>query len=177
MIDWILEKFTDIDTRESAHGFSNELLDQGVFLHMNRRLRFLDGHYFYCLRTINPNSTISFDEEKLHSPDGEGKGCGGSPVTVSDIESEGEDADSAPTDEPLVDNSSTPKLGAASSVQWFLSKFGRPSLSLSNAELPASSSPINKPPRALRREKIALVKSIGVDMDPQKRSGMCRLDF
>lgn len=170
MVDWILEKFGDIDTREAACAFANELLEQGVFLHMNRRHRFLDGHYFYCLRTEKPPTPTEVGDAVNGAEEHDSGDI--SPVTVSGTE-DGEESDS-PVERPLADSTHTPKLGPASSVQWFLSKFGLPPLS--NAEVPISSaSPIK--PRVVRREKIALVKSIGVDMDLQRRSGICFLGF
>ncbi|KAJ3412424.1 vacuolar membrane-associated protein iml1 [Chytridiales sp. JEL 0842] len=48
-VEWMLREFEDIDTREDAITFGNELLSKGIFEHANKKHRFLDGHYFYRL--------------------------------------------------------------------------------------------------------------------------------
>lgn len=50
-VEWMVRVFSDIHTREEAVQFGNLLLSKGVFMHVNRRHRFLDGHYFYRLKT------------------------------------------------------------------------------------------------------------------------------
>ncbi|KAJ3288894.1 vacuolar membrane-associated protein iml1 [Borealophlyctis nickersoniae] len=49
-VDWMVRTLSDINTREEAVDFGNELLEQGFFEHANRKHRFLDGHYFYRLK-------------------------------------------------------------------------------------------------------------------------------
>ena len=44
---WILRNFRDIETREEAVEFGNELMDHGLFQHVERRHNFRDGNYFY----------------------------------------------------------------------------------------------------------------------------------
>lgn len=48
-VDWIVRNFVDIDSREDAVTFGNELMDRGFFQHIFNKHRFLDGHYFYRL--------------------------------------------------------------------------------------------------------------------------------
>lgn len=48
-VDWMMRTLRDVNTREDATEFGNELLERGVFEHANRKHRFLDGHYFYRL--------------------------------------------------------------------------------------------------------------------------------
>ncbi|KAI8912550.1 hypothetical protein EDD86DRAFT_201680 [Gorgonomyces haynaldii] len=49
-VDWLIKRFSDIDTREQAVEFGNHLLSNGVFEHANSKHKFLDGFYFYRLR-------------------------------------------------------------------------------------------------------------------------------
>lgn len=58
-IDWITLHFTDIESREAAAEYANELLEKGVFIHMNKKHKFLDGHYFY---RISSEFVIQSDE-------------------------------------------------------------------------------------------------------------------
>ncbi|RKO93162.1 hypothetical protein BDK51DRAFT_18831, partial [Blyttiomyces helicus] len=49
-VEWILRSFSDVETREDAIEFGNELLERGFFEHANRKHRFLDGYYYYRLK-------------------------------------------------------------------------------------------------------------------------------
>ncbi|KAJ3226626.1 vacuolar membrane-associated protein iml1 [Clydaea vesicula] len=49
LVDWMLLKFSDIKSREEAVAFGIELQQKGLFYHMNKRLNFIDGHFFYHL--------------------------------------------------------------------------------------------------------------------------------
>ncbi|KAL1962904.1 hypothetical protein VTN77DRAFT_9082 [Rasamsonia byssochlamydoides] len=44
---WLLQNFRDIDTREEAVEFGNELMKHGLFQHVEQRHNFRDGNYFY----------------------------------------------------------------------------------------------------------------------------------
>ena len=44
---WMLDNFKDIETREEAQEFGNELMKSGLFQHVERRHRFRDGNFFY----------------------------------------------------------------------------------------------------------------------------------
>ncbi|KAJ5179866.1 Vacuolar membrane-associated protein iml1 [Penicillium capsulatum] len=44
---WLLQNFRDIDTREEAVDFGNELIKHGLFQHVEKRHNFRDGNYFY----------------------------------------------------------------------------------------------------------------------------------
>ncbi|KAK9462498.1 uncharacterized protein V1516DRAFT_670425 [Lipomyces oligophaga] len=46
---WLLENFKDIDTSEAAVEYGNELMQAGLFHHVEHRHTFLEGHYFYQL--------------------------------------------------------------------------------------------------------------------------------
>ena len=49
-VDWFLQNFADIDSREDAVNFGNILLNQGYFEHVLAKHGFLDGHYFYRIK-------------------------------------------------------------------------------------------------------------------------------
>lgn len=50
LVNWLIEHFSDIDTREEAVEYGQELMNRGLFNHVESRHGFLDGHYFYQLR-------------------------------------------------------------------------------------------------------------------------------
>lgn len=47
MTDWILSNFKDVETRDEAIAVGNELMEQGLFQHVERRHQFREGNYFY----------------------------------------------------------------------------------------------------------------------------------
>ncbi|VEU23644.1 DEKNAAC104972 [Brettanomyces naardenensis] len=49
-VSWLIENFEDIDNREEAVDYGNQMMDRGLFKHVNSRHHFLDGHYFYEIR-------------------------------------------------------------------------------------------------------------------------------
>lgn len=59
--NWLLSSFKDIDTREEAVEFGNELMQHGLFHHVSTRHTFKDGNYFY---TIAPEHRISRPESR-----------------------------------------------------------------------------------------------------------------
>ncbi|ODQ61550.1 hypothetical protein WICANDRAFT_75759 [Wickerhamomyces anomalus NRRL Y-366-8] len=62
LASWLIENFQDINTREEAVQFGNYLMDQGLFIHVESRHRFLDGHYFYQISSqyiVDPNAPSS----------------------------------------------------------------------------------------------------------------------
>lgn len=44
---WLVDCFEDIDTREAAVSYGQNLLSKGVFKHVELRHGFIDGYYFY----------------------------------------------------------------------------------------------------------------------------------
>lgn len=44
---WLLQNLRDIDSREEAVKFGNELMKHGLFQHVEKRHNFRDGNYFY----------------------------------------------------------------------------------------------------------------------------------
>ncbi|PWY82178.1 hypothetical protein BO70DRAFT_387264 [Aspergillus heteromorphus CBS 117.55] len=61
---WLLHNFRDIDSREEAVEFGNELMKHGLFQHVEKRHNFRDGNYFYQisseLRAARPESRGSW---------------------------------------------------------------------------------------------------------------------
>ena len=47
LVNWLLDNFDDITTRDEAVAYGNELMQEGLFVHVENRHKFLDGHYFY----------------------------------------------------------------------------------------------------------------------------------
>lgn len=47
LTSWMLQNFRDIDTREEAVEFGNDLMKDGLFQHVVKRHNFRDGNYFY----------------------------------------------------------------------------------------------------------------------------------
>jgi DEP domain-containing protein 5 len=45
--NWLISSFKDIDSREEAVEFGNELMQHGLFHHVSTRHTFKDGNYFY----------------------------------------------------------------------------------------------------------------------------------
>ncbi|AET39927.1 GTPase-activating protein IML1 Ecym_5150 [Eremothecium cymbalariae DBVPG len=46
-VNWLIENFSDIDTRDEAVAYGQQLMGDGLFHHVESRHGFLDGHYFY----------------------------------------------------------------------------------------------------------------------------------
>ena len=44
---WLLQNFRDVDTRDEAVELGNELMENGMFQHVEQRHNFRDGNYFY----------------------------------------------------------------------------------------------------------------------------------
>lgn len=49
LVSWLIENFEDIDTREEAVEYGNQLMSQKLFSHAVSKHNFLDGHYFYMM--------------------------------------------------------------------------------------------------------------------------------
>jgi hypothetical protein len=47
LTNWLLTNFKDIETRDEAVDFGNELMDKGLFQHVQRRHQFRDGNFFF----------------------------------------------------------------------------------------------------------------------------------
>lgn len=62
--NWLIANFKDIDSREEAVEFGNELMRHGLFYHVSTRHTFKDGNYFYTIapehRVLRPESRSSW---------------------------------------------------------------------------------------------------------------------
>jgi len=70
LVSWLIESFQDINTREEAVQFGNQIMDQGLFFHVESRHRFLDGHYFYQISAkyiVDPNTLAAEPQSKARS--------------------------------------------------------------------------------------------------------------
>ncbi|CAG8443401.1 11453_t:CDS:1 [Ambispora leptoticha] len=73
-VDWLIKNFSDIDTRETAIEFGNDLQNRGLFDHCTKRHRFLDGFYYYQLKkeyAPQRNSRSWFGNQKNNNKDPE----------------------------------------------------------------------------------------------------------
>lgn len=65
---WLVQNFRDIDSREEAVEFGNELMKHGLLQHVERRHNFRDGNYFYQIcneyRVSRPESRGSWFPQK-----------------------------------------------------------------------------------------------------------------
>ncbi|EGX53875.1 hypothetical protein AOL_s00004g534 [Orbilia oligospora ATCC 24927] len=50
-VTWMLLNFKDLDTREEAVEYGNDLMKEGLFQHVERRHAFRDGNFFYQLQS------------------------------------------------------------------------------------------------------------------------------
>ena len=48
-VTWLLENFRDVNDREDAVRLGNELMKEGLFVHVEKRHNFRDGNFFYQL--------------------------------------------------------------------------------------------------------------------------------
>ncbi|OAX83993.1 hypothetical protein ACJ72_01642 [Emergomyces africanus] len=76
---WMLQNFRDIDTREEAVEFGNELMKHGLICHVQKRHNFRDGNYFYQItdeyRIARPESRSGWFQARKsipNTPMGEG---------------------------------------------------------------------------------------------------------
>ncbi|KAF2829191.1 hypothetical protein CC86DRAFT_345737 [Ophiobolus disseminans] len=47
LVNWLLPNFKDIETRDEAVELGNELMNKGLFMHVQRRHQFRDGNFFF----------------------------------------------------------------------------------------------------------------------------------
>ena len=60
LVDFLLEHFEDIETREEAVDYGNKLMSEKVFSHVVSKHNFLDGHYFYYLEKNFTENSAKF---------------------------------------------------------------------------------------------------------------------
>jgi hypothetical protein len=47
LVNWLLSNFKDIETRDEAVELGNELMNKGLFVHVQKRHQFRDGNFFF----------------------------------------------------------------------------------------------------------------------------------
>jgi hypothetical protein len=47
LVNWLLSNFKDIETRDDAVELGNELMNKGLFIHVQKRHQFRDGNFFF----------------------------------------------------------------------------------------------------------------------------------
>ncbi|KAH7395088.1 hypothetical protein DE146DRAFT_615572 [Phaeosphaeria sp. MPI-PUGE-AT-0046c] len=47
LVNWLLSNFKDVETRDEAVELGNELMNKGLFIHVQRRHQFRDGNFFF----------------------------------------------------------------------------------------------------------------------------------
>ncbi|SCV99331.1 LAFE_0A00804g1_1 [Lachancea fermentati] len=67
MVNWIIEHYSDIDTREEAVLYGQNLMNKGLFVHVENRHGFLDGHYFYQISPTYVYESKSQEKSKVDS--------------------------------------------------------------------------------------------------------------
>ncbi|KAJ9219219.1 hypothetical protein DTO169C6_8412 [Paecilomyces variotii] len=119
---WLLQNFRDIDTREEAVEFGNELMKHGLFQHVEKRHNFRDGNYFYQIaseyRVSKPESRTGW----FPAPRKPDKSVPSTPVIENPKDSpSGGRARSESTDETATSTLNTPSK-SKSKVAIMLSK-------------------------------------------------------
>ncbi|KAK2744193.1 vacuolar membrane-associated protein iml1 [Onygenales sp. PD_40] len=108
---WMLQNFRDIDTREEAVEFGNELMKHGLIVHVQRRHNFRDGNYFYQIsdeyRIARPESRAGWFHARKsipNTPMGEGMRDSPSSYHAKSEKSVGEHSSRTNTPTPLKSN-------------------------------------------------------------------------
>ncbi|KAL8800325.1 MAG: hypothetical protein Q9182_005252 [Xanthomendoza sp. 2 TL-2023] len=113
LASWLLQNFRDVDSREEATELGNELMQGGLFQHVEKRHNFRDGNYFYQVasdyRSARPESRSSWfgskraDRSVPSTPISEGPGqetAQASGSRSSSIEDGREDPSPTPVEQP-----------------------------------------------------------------------------
>ncbi|SCU91663.1 LAME_0E13366g1_1 [Lachancea meyersii CBS 8951] len=78
LVNWLIENFLDIDTRDDAVSYGQDLMNQGLFVHVENRHGFLDGHYFYQISSKYVNGlevkNVDIDERSSQAENVSRKG-------------------------------------------------------------------------------------------------------
>lgn len=74
LVLWLLKNVADIDTRDDATQFGQELKQRGLFSHVESRHGLLDGHYFYAMEPQYQLSEVAGGGAGANSAAGGGSG-------------------------------------------------------------------------------------------------------
>lgn len=150
LVAWLLERFEDIDNREEATSYGQELFDRGLFNHVEERHGFLDGHYFYKFTKeyITENSAW-FAKKK---PDKSAEKTSDSNPGTPNYSRNNSDVDS--TKSPLVESTQD------------LHKISSNLLLNDTSDISSQSDSLGK----VKYKKFILSRSVKYDVDPQRLS-------
>jgi hypothetical protein len=90
LVTWLVDNFNDINTREEATEFGEELMDKEFLNHVENRHKFLDGYYFYTLNqpepSENPSSPLKSEDLRSRSNSiGSNNGKFGSKLSMTPV--------------------------------------------------------------------------------------------
>jgi hypothetical protein len=116
LVNWLLSNFKDVETRDEAVELGNELMDKGLFIHVQRRHPFRDGNFFFQIaaehRAPRPESRTGWfgirrvDKSVPSTPSTEGPRA--SPLTAKSVKSRPSTADSSSTSDSGQEGEKTP---------------------------------------------------------------------
>jgi len=105
LVNWLLTNFKDIETRDEAVEVGNELMNKGLFIHVQKRHQFRDGNFFFQIaaeyRAARPDSRTGWfgmrksDKSVPSTPSTEGPRT--SPLVAKNNRSRPSTADSSST--------------------------------------------------------------------------------
>ncbi|KAJ8109261.1 hypothetical protein OPT61_g7591 [Boeremia exigua] len=131
LINWLLNHFKDIDSREGAVDFGNQLMEKGLFQHVQRRHQFRDGNFFFQIapdyRTPRQESRAGWfglrkaDKSVPSTPSFEGPRT--SPLTAKGAMSRPSTAESSSSSsDPVKEGEKTPTRAGAGKRKVTLSR-------------------------------------------------------
>ncbi|KAK3847757.1 MAG: hypothetical protein J3R72DRAFT_519093 [Linnemannia gamsii] len=176
VVDWLIQHFVDIDTREEATDFGKKLFDKGLFIHCLGKHNFMDGHYFYQFsgeyapsgkqtRGWFRNTTQSLtrrdvDLDKLLKDKDKEK----------EVEATSEKLTRPPPKTTLASTGSTTTLGSVPGATANNTPgTGTATLSSTNA-VPSFRERMEMIQKMAPLKKVDMSKTITIDVDPNKRS-------
>ena len=141
LTNWLLNNFKDIDSRESAVDLGNQLMEKGLFQHVQGRHQFRDGNFFFQIaaeyRAPRPESRAGWFGLRK--------------------------ADKSVPSTPLFEGPRTSPLTAKGIMS-------RPSTAESSSTASDSVKEGEKTPTRESRRKVTLSRAMRYDVDPRRRS-------
>jgi hypothetical protein len=101
LVNWLLANFKDIDSRDEAVELGKQLMDKGVFKHVQGRHQFRDGNFFFRLQDSSELQAESRSWFGMRMPDKSvpstplGEAPRTSPFTIKNIKSRPNTSDSS----------------------------------------------------------------------------------
>jgi hypothetical protein len=116
LTNWLLTNFKDVETRDEAVDLGNQLMNKGLFQHVQKRHQFRDGNFFYQIaaeyRAPRPDLRTGWfgmrraDRSVPSTPLSEGPRT--SPLTARSLKSRPSTSDSSSTSGSIKDGEKTP---------------------------------------------------------------------